>query len=80
MSPTNWGRVDKLLKDDSGHLRPRWEEEIEKNLFERRRPRASVAHAYGGKVGWGWLQEAVVRNVTTYVDNHLRCLVRKARR
>jgi hypothetical protein len=67
--------IDKLLGNEFEFLRPRGEENVHEDLLERRRPRAGAAAGKCGKAGRRRLREEVVRNVTTYVDNHLLCLV-----
>jgi hypothetical protein len=69
------GWIVKLLGNEFESLRPRGEENVDEDLLEIRRPRAGAAAGKCGKAGRRRLGEEVVRNVTTYVDNHLLCLV-----
>lgn len=70
------GEIYKLLGAEFWSFGPRWQENVPEKLLERRRPIAGTVSGKCGKVGRRGLREEAMRNVTTYVDNHLGCLVR----
>jgi hypothetical protein len=70
------GEIDKLLGAEFWSFGPRWQENVPEKPLERHRPISRTVSGKCGKVGRRGLREEAMRSVTTYVDNHLGCLVR----